>query len=131
MTLSARLKAWVKPLVVPVWNAAHCLGWLIRDYLGAITSGRFGRCIVCGRSALFIYRRRVVTPRLQELWGLSPALANALATQGVLRLLALRRQAAGPQARAGLAHPLFGQRDTFPLSRTLGRIARDPQASRG
>jgi SAM-dependent methyltransferase len=79
MTLSARLKAWVKPLVVPVWNAAHRLGWLIRDYLGAITSGRFGRCIVCGRSALFIYRRRVVTPRLQELWGLSPALANALA----------------------------------------------------
>ena len=49
------------------------------DYLGAVTSRRFGRCIVCGQFALFIYRRRVVTPRLQELWGLTPRLADALA----------------------------------------------------
>jgi SAM-dependent methyltransferase len=75
----ARLKAWVKPFAVPVWNAAHHLGWVVHDYAGAIAARRCGRCIVCGRSAFFIYRRRVVTPRLQELWGLSPALADALA----------------------------------------------------
>ena len=79
MSGSGRLKAWIKPFAVPVWNAGHRFGWLVRDYLGAITSGRFGRCNVCGRLALFIYRRRVVTPRLEELWGLSPRLANALA----------------------------------------------------
>jgi SAM-dependent methyltransferase len=79
MSVSTQLKARLKPFVVPIWNAAHRCAWLAYDYLGAIASGRFGRCIVCGRLALFIYRRRVVTPRLQELWGLSPRLADALA----------------------------------------------------
>jgi SAM-dependent methyltransferase len=79
MPLSDRLKAGIKPFLVPIWNATHRFGWLTYDYLGAIAMGRFGRCIVCGRTALFIYRRRVVTRRLEELWGLSSKLANALA----------------------------------------------------
>src|SRR5262249_8334361 len=41
--------------------------------------GRAGRCNVCGHAALMLYRRRVIPPRLQELWGLSPQLADALA----------------------------------------------------
>ncbi len=68
-----------QPVLVPIWNAGHRYGWLARDYLGALSSGRFGRCVVCGRLGLFIYRRRVVTPRLAQLWGLSPRLAEALA----------------------------------------------------
>ena len=79
MSLLAQLKTGLKPFLVPIWNAAHHGAWIAYDYLGAVASGRFGRCIVCGRFALFIYRRRVVTPRLQELWGLSPRLADALA----------------------------------------------------
>jgi SAM-dependent methyltransferase len=79
MSARTQLKDRLKPFVVPIWNAAHHGAWLAYDYLGAIASGRFGRCIVCGRFALFIYRRRVVTPRLAELWGLSPRLADALA----------------------------------------------------
>jgi SAM-dependent methyltransferase len=69
----------LKPVLVPIWNAAHRHGWLVRDYLGAIASGRVERCVVCGRFGLLIYRRRVVTPRLAKLWGLSPRLADALA----------------------------------------------------
>jgi SAM-dependent methyltransferase len=79
MSFPAHLKARLKPFVVPIWNGAHHGAWLAYDYLRAVASGRFGRCIVCGRFTLFIYRRRVVTPRLQELWGLTPRLADALA----------------------------------------------------
>ena len=75
MPRSALLKAGL----VSIWNAAHRLGWLAYDYLGAVGSGRFGRCAVCGRIRLLIYRRRVVAPRLAELWGLSPGLARAVA----------------------------------------------------
>jgi SAM-dependent methyltransferase len=69
----------LKPLLVPIWNAAHRYGWLARDYLDAIRTRRFERCVVCGRFRLLIYRRRVIPPRLAELWGLSPRLAEALA----------------------------------------------------
>ncbi len=79
MSVPTQLKDRLKPFVVPIWNAAHHGAWLAYDYVSAIASGRFGSCIVCGRFALFIYRRRVVTPRLAELWGLSPRLADALA----------------------------------------------------
>jgi len=79
MPFPESLKSALKPVLVPVWNAAHRYGWLAYDYVQALASGRFGRCVVCGRPGLFIYRRRVVTPRLAELWGLSPRLADAVA----------------------------------------------------
>ncbi len=69
------LKRWL----VPVWNSAHRYIWLTYDYLNALGHGRVGRCVVCGQTALMLYRRRVIPPRLQELWGLSPPLADALA----------------------------------------------------
>jgi SAM-dependent methyltransferase len=72
-------KTTLKRLLVPIWNEAHRLGWIAFDYLNAIFHGRFERCIVCGRFGLMLYRRRVVRPRLEELWGLSPGLATALA----------------------------------------------------
>jgi SAM-dependent methyltransferase len=75
MALPTALKAFV----VPIWNAAHRCFWLAYDYVGALVVGRFQRCVVCGRLGLLIYRRRVVTRRLAELWGLSPSLAEALA----------------------------------------------------
>jgi SAM-dependent methyltransferase len=64
---------------VPLWNAGHRVSWLIGDYLGALGRRSLERCDVCGRLALMLYRRRVVPPRLEELWGLSPRLAKALA----------------------------------------------------
>ncbi len=79
MPVSNSLKAWVKPVLVPCWNAAHHAGWLARDYLGAIGSGRFERCNVCGRLRPMLYRRRIIPARLEELWGLSPELAAAFA----------------------------------------------------
>jgi SAM-dependent methyltransferase len=66
-------------LLVPIWNGGHRIGWLLRDYLTAIAFGRWERCPVCGRVRLMIYRRRVIPPRLVELWGLSPTLAEAFA----------------------------------------------------
>ena len=64
---------------MPIWNAAHRYGWLAYDYFGALASGRLERCAVCGRLSLLIYRRRVLTPRLAELWGLSTKQADAFA----------------------------------------------------
>jgi SAM-dependent methyltransferase len=69
------LKRWL----VPIWNSAHQFGWLTYDYLNALGHGRMQRCTVCGHFALLLYRRRVIPPRLEELWGLSPQLASALA----------------------------------------------------
>ncbi len=40
---------------------------------------RFEHCAVCGRFRPMLYRRRVIPRRLEELWGLSPRLAEALA----------------------------------------------------
>jgi Methyltransferase domain len=77
--LLLRLKARLRPLLVPIWNAAHRGWWLAYDYLGAVVFLRFGRCVICGRIGLFLYRRRILTRRLQEIWGLSPRLANAFA----------------------------------------------------
>jgi SAM-dependent methyltransferase len=71
--------AWLKRLLVPGWNAAHRYGWVARDYLEALAHRRFEHCAVCGRSRPMLYRRRVIPRRLEELWGLSPRLAEALA----------------------------------------------------
>src|SRR5262245_35728052 len=79
MSVFARLKSWLKSALVPIWNAGHRYGWLVYDYLVALGSGRFERCCVCGRFGPLIYRRRVLAPRLAELWGLSAKLAEAFA----------------------------------------------------
>ena len=74
-----RFNIRVKPHLVPVWNGANRVKWLVYDYCCAIACFRFGRCAVCGGLGLFLYRRRVVAPRLIELWGLSSRQARALA----------------------------------------------------
>lgn len=70
---------WLKRLLVPGWNAAHRYGWVARDYLDALAHRRLEHCAVCGRFRPMLYRRRVIPRRLEELWGLSPRLALALA----------------------------------------------------
>src|SRR5215470_19452901 len=70
---------WLKRRLVPVWNAAHQYGWVARDYLDALAHRRFEHCAVCGRFRPMLYRRRVIPRRLEELWGLTPRLAEALA----------------------------------------------------
>jgi SAM-dependent methyltransferase len=71
--------AWLKRLLVPCWNAAHQFGWIAQDYLDSLIHRRLERCVVCGRLRPMLYRRRVIPRRLEELWGLSPGLAEALA----------------------------------------------------
>jgi SAM-dependent methyltransferase len=75
----SRIPPWLKRVLVPFWNGAHRVGWRLGEYLGAVRHGRFGRCDVCGRFGPWLYRRRVIPPRLKELWGLSPRLAEAMA----------------------------------------------------
>jgi SAM-dependent methyltransferase len=79
LSVRAQLKAWLKPILVSCWNTAHHSGWVAHDYLRAILRGRFERCVVCGRFGPMLYRRRVIPRRLEELWGLTPRLAEALA----------------------------------------------------
>jgi len=68
-----------KRYLVPVWNEAHRIGWLVRDYSSACVPGRWETCVVCGKFRPMLLRRRVIPRRLVELWGLSARLADALA----------------------------------------------------
>src|SRR6516164_1248875 len=79
MTSTRRLPRWLKGLLVPIWNAGHHYAWLSYDYLNAVAHGRLERCVVCGRVRPMLYRRRVIPRRLETLWGLTPALAKAMA----------------------------------------------------
>jgi SAM-dependent methyltransferase len=75
----SRIPPTLKRWLIPVWNSAHQYAWLTYDYLNACGHGRTERCKVCGHLGLMLYRRRVIPPRLVELWGLTPQLASALA----------------------------------------------------
>lgn len=72
---------WLKRLLLPVWNGGHHAARRVRVYLGSFGNGRFGRCDVCGRLTPWLYERRVIPPKLMELWELSPRLADALAAK--------------------------------------------------
>ena len=76
---NSRFPPWLRQRLLPIWNGGHRLAWCVGEYLGAIVHGRFGWCDVCGRAGPWLYRRRVVPHRLEERWGLSPRLAEALA----------------------------------------------------
>ena len=75
----SRLPRPVKRLLLPLWNGGHRLAWAAGEYLDALRRRRFERCAACGRYRPMLHRRRVIPPRLEELWGLSPRLAAALA----------------------------------------------------
>jgi hypothetical protein len=74
-----RLPGVLKRLVLPLWNGGHRLAWRLGEYGDAIRRRRFERCAVCGRFGPVLYRRWVIPPKLEQLWGLSPGLAEALA----------------------------------------------------
>lgn len=74
-----RIPGWLKRRLLPVWNGGHWLAWRAGELLDAIARGRFEWCSVCGRFGPILYRRWVIPPRLEELWELSPAVAEALA----------------------------------------------------
>jgi SAM-dependent methyltransferase len=69
----------LKAGLVSIWNAAHRGGWHTYDYLSAVVRGEWERCAVCGRFGPMLYRRRIIPSRLEEMWGISPALAIAFA----------------------------------------------------
>lgn len=69
----------LKRRILPFWNGGHRLAWRLGEYAGAIRHRRFGRCSVCGRFGPRLYRRRVIPPKLEQLWGMSPAVAQAMA----------------------------------------------------
>jgi SAM-dependent methyltransferase len=69
----------LKSLLLPLWNGGHRVAWRVGEYADALGRRRFERCAICGRFAPMLYRRRVVPPRLEELWGLTAELAEALA----------------------------------------------------
>ncbi len=73
------IPAGLKRYLVPIWNEAHRIGWLVRDYVAACVHGRWETCVVCGKFRPMLLRRRVIPRRLVELWGLTPRLAEALA----------------------------------------------------
>src|SRR5687767_10364676 len=74
-----RLPQWMKRGLLPFWNGGHRLAWRIGEYVDAIRHRRFEHCAVCGRFGPMLYRRWVVPPKLEAMWGLPPRLAEALA----------------------------------------------------
>jgi SAM-dependent methyltransferase len=69
----------LKARLLPVWNTGHRLAWRLGEYVGAVVHRRFERCAVCGRFGPMLYRRGVIPPKLEAMWGLSPRVAEALA----------------------------------------------------
>ena len=69
----------IKRLLLPIWNGGHHLAWRVGEVADAVVHRRFERCDVCGRFGPILFRRWVVPPKLAEMWGLSPTLAEALA----------------------------------------------------
>jgi SAM-dependent methyltransferase len=79
LTSMVRIPSWMKRLLLPLWNGGHRVAWQVGEHWGAIWHRRYERCDICGRFGPMLYRRRVVPRRLEELWGLTPRLAKALA----------------------------------------------------
>jgi hypothetical protein len=77
--LTGRVPPRWKSRLLPAWNGAHRLAWRLGEYADAVRRFRFERCSLCGRFGPMLYRRRVIPRRLEELWGLTPRLAEALA----------------------------------------------------
>jgi hypothetical protein len=73
------IPGFLKRAALPLWNGGHRLAWRLGEYAGAVRHHRFERCAVCGRYGPMLYRRRVIPPKLEALWGLSPRVAEALA----------------------------------------------------
>jgi len=69
----------LKRLLLPLWNGGHRIAWRVGEHLDALRHRRYARCLICGRFGPMLYRRRVIPRRLEELWGLTPRLAEALA----------------------------------------------------
>src|SRR4051812_13519245 len=70
---------WLKRRLLPAWNGGHRLAWRAGEYLEAVARRRVERCAICGRLGPMLYRRWVIPPRLEALWGLSPRQAEAMA----------------------------------------------------
>ncbi len=74
----SRWPGWFKRPLLPLWNGAHRLAWWGAEWLDALAHRQIERCVVCGRVGVMLLRRRVIPERLIELWGLTPAQAEAL-----------------------------------------------------
>jgi Methyltransferase domain len=73
------IPAGLKRRLLPIWNGGHRVAWRLGEHLDALRHRRFERCAICGRWGPMLYRRRVIPRRLEEVWGLSPRLAEAMA----------------------------------------------------
>lgn len=119
----------LKRRLVPIWNEAHRIGWLVRDHASAVVRGRWETCAVCGQFALMLYRRRVIPARLAELWGLPPRLADALARKESSDCASCgAKLRARRMARVVLA--LYPAGSPPALVASLARWAQDPRIQR-
>ena len=115
-----------KRRLLPAFNASlHALR-LLGDYLLAAGTANGGNCDICGRFSLWLYRRRVIPRRLQELWGLPENLAKALA----------RKESSdcvwcGGKLRARrLAQVVLEEYPTISPSRSIRQWAETPEAQK-
>jgi len=69
----------LKRVLLPVWNQGHHWARWAGLNLDAVRHRRFERCTVCGRYGPMLYYRGIIPPRLEQLWELTPRLAEALA----------------------------------------------------
>jgi len=116
----------LKRILVPIWNSAHRYGWLAHDYGNAVCRGRIERCVVCGKLRPMLYRRRVIPRRLEELWGLTPRLTEALARKESCDCAHCGAKLRGRRiARVLLS--LYGVGDPLARVRTLARWVHQPE----
>jgi SAM-dependent methyltransferase len=75
----ASVHDWLKRRILPAWNTGARLLYGAGLYADAFRHRRFETCAVCGRWGPMLYERRVIPARLEQLWGISSRLAEALA----------------------------------------------------
>jgi SAM-dependent methyltransferase len=75
----SRFPNWLKRPLLPIWNGGHRLAGWLGEVADAVRHRRFERCAVCARGGPVLYRREVIPRRLEELWGITPRLAEAFA----------------------------------------------------
>jgi SAM-dependent methyltransferase len=125
MPPSLRVPVFLKRLLLPAWNGGHRFAWRVGEYLDAFRRRRFERCAVCGRFGPVLYRRWVIPPKLEALWGLTPAQAEALARKESSNCFACgAKERARRLARVLLA--LYPVGDPPAPARSIRQWVRDP-----
>ena len=123
------IPAGLKRYLVPIWNEAHRIGWLVRDYSAACVHGRWETCVVCGKFRPMLLAQASYPPQARGIVGPLSTTGRSAGTQGVERLLELRCQVAARRMAAVILQNFQVGNPPAPV-RSIHEWTRSPQIAR-